>query len=229
MTSEPDRDHRDAARLSRESLAADDPTGWFERLYAAASTGDAIVPWDRAAPHPLLIDWAQARELGATPGQRAVAVGSGPGHDAEYVAALGFDTLAFDISETAVRSARERHRGSRVEYVAANLLALPAAWRGAFDLVVEIMTVQALPDPPRREAIAQVSRLVAPGGTLLVIATAHRDDEPSGGPPWPLRRSEVEAFAAGTDLEVVAIEHLVGAGDAAPHRWRAELRRPRST
>ena len=63
-------------------------------------------------------------------------------------------------------------RSSAVDYVVADLLAPPPAWSKAFDLVVEIYTVQALPDPPRRDAIAGVADMVAPGGTLLVIAFA---------------------------------------------------------
>lgn len=42
-----------ADRLAAESLAVQDPTGSFERLYAVAEDGAAVVPWDRAAPHPM--------------------------------------------------------------------------------------------------------------------------------------------------------------------------------
>ena len=41
----------DARRLSREALRQGDATGWFERLYAEAADGQAIVPWDRGAPN----------------------------------------------------------------------------------------------------------------------------------------------------------------------------------
>jgi len=215
---------RDATRLARASLAADDPTGWFERLYAAAETGDAIVPWDREAPHPLLLQWVEEHGVDGT-GRRAVVVGAGPGHDAELLAGLGFATVAFDVSETAVRAARARFPDSRVDYVVADLLDPPAAWHEAFDLVVEIMTVQALPDPPRAAAIAQVSGLVAPGGALLAVAAARADGAPAGdGPPWPLARREIEAFAAG-GLEPVAIE-VVRHSQSPADWWRAELHRP---
>jgi SAM-dependent methyltransferase len=215
---------RDATRLARASLAADDPTGWFERLYAAAETGDAIVPWDRAGPHPLLQEWIARRGLDAT-GRRAVVVGAGPGHDAELLSGLGFATVAFDVSETAVRAARSRFPRSRVDYVAADLLHPPAEWHQAFDLVVEIMTVQALPDPPRATAIAQVSGLVGPGGTLLAVAAARHEGEPAAdGPPWPLTRREIDGFATG-GLEPVSIEIARHAQSPADW-WRAELRRP---
>lgn len=200
-----------------------DATGWFEPLYAAAEAGDAVVPWHRGAPSPHLVEWTAARALDGR-GARAVVVGSGLGDDAEHVASLGFDTVAFDIAPSAVRGARRRFPSSRVEYVVADLLDPPAEWLRAFDLVVENITVQALPDPPRATAIANVARLVAPGGTLLVLAAAREPDEPADGPPWPLTRAEVEAFALGGALETVGIEDLRGQAPPWGHRWRAEFR-----
>jgi hypothetical protein len=74
------------------------------------------------------------------------------------------------------------------------------------------------------DATANVARTVARAGTLLVIATA-RDESgvPPDGPPWPLTRAEVEAFA-GDGLETVSIEDVRDPG--VPARWRAEFRRP---
>jgi SAM-dependent methyltransferase len=198
----------------------DDATGWFEPLYAAAEAGEAVVPWDSGAPTPLLVEWSAGMD---GRGRRAVVVGCGLGDDAEHVAALGFDTVAFDIAPTAVRGARRRFPESRVEYVVADLLDLPPSWRRAFDLVVEVITVQALPDPPRAAAIACVSSLVAPGGTLIVVSGARSEREPVDGPPWPLTRAEIEAFA--TDgVEAVRIEDLRGQPEPWARRWRAEFR-----
>jgi SAM-dependent methyltransferase len=204
-----------ARRLAAESLAVDDPTGWFERLYSAAGAGDAAVPWDRGAPHPLVAEWVERRD---PKGARALVVGAGLGFDAELVAGLGFDTTAFDVSATAVRQARERHPGSRVHYRTADLLDPPPEWHRAFDLVVESLTVQSMPVNVRAAAIRNVAAMVAPGGTLLVVAFAgDEQDEAFEGPPWPLSRADIEAFADG--LEPVAIEEDT-------HRWRAEFRRP---
>jgi len=212
-------------QVAAESLAADDPTGWFERVYAAGEVGTVVIPWDVSTPHKLLAEWAEARELNGV-GRRALVVGCGLGRDAEHVARLGFDTVAFDIAETAVRVARQRYPDSPVQYVTADLLTPPSEWRGAFDLVVESLTVQALPDPPRCDAIASVAQLVAPGGTLIVIAAARdEEDGPVEGPPWPLTRAEIDAFAAG-DLLPVRIEDLRDAVEPGDRRWRAEFRRP---
>jgi SAM-dependent methyltransferase len=200
----------------------DDPTGWFEPLYAAAEAGEAVVPWHSGAPSPLLVEWTAARDLDGR-GARAVVVGCGLGDDAEHIASLGFDTVAFDIAPSAGRGARRRFPESAVEYVVADLLDPPGEWRRAFDLVVESITVQSLPDPPRPAAIANVATLVAPGGTLLVLAAARDAGEPANGPPWPLTRGEVEAFATG-GVAAVRIEDLRGMPEPWERRWRAEFR-----
>jgi len=206
-----------ARRLARPAVAAGDATGWFEPLYAAADEGAATVPWDRGGPHPLLLDWTQARgPMGR--GLRAMVVGCGLGDDAELVAGLGFNTVAFDVAPTAIEAARRRFPDSPVHYLAADLLDPPAEWHHAFDLVVESLTVQSLPDPPRSEAITRVTDLVGPGGTLLVIAAIHNVDEPPPAPPWPLTRAEIDGFATG-GVVPVRIEEIGG-------RWRAEFRRP---
>ena len=210
-----------ARRLAGESLAAADPTGWFERLYTAAAEGAAVVPWDRGHPQPLLVEWVEANRSSSRSG-RALVVGSGLGDDAEYVAGLGYDTVAFDISETAIRGARSRYPDSAVDYVTADLLEPPAEWSRAFDLVVESLTVQSLPPETHPTAVANVAGFVAPGGVLLVIAFAA--GAPFEGPPWPLTRAEIDSFAA-TGLTTARVEDLPHPEDPDVHRWRAEYRR----
>jgi SAM-dependent methyltransferase len=134
--------------------------------------------------------------------------------------------VAFDVAETAIWVARQRHPGTPVDFVVADLLRPPAAWSRAFDLVVEIITVQALPEPHRRAAIVNVGRLVAPGGTLVVIAAVA---DPSGvavaGPSWPLTREEIDAFAS-EGLRPVRVEQVSDPRFSGVLRWRAELHRP---
>jgi SAM-dependent methyltransferase len=205
-------------RLAARSLAAGDPMGWFDALYDAGAAGEITMPWDRVEAHPLLVDWAHARAIEGTR-RRAVVVGSGLGADAERTAGLGFETTAFDISPRAVELARARFPDSAVHYVVGDLLDPPPGWLRGFDLVVEIITAQALPDPPRRQAIVNVGRLVAPRGTLLAIEAIDSETEPANRPPpWPLVRAEIDAFA--TDgLTCVSVEQING-------HWRAEFTRP---
>lgn len=201
-------------------LSTDADRAWFERLYAAAGTGQAEVPWDKGQPHHLLERWLRERKVSGA-GRRALVVGCGLGRDSEYLAGLGFATVAFDFSATAIAAVRRRFPGSPVDYRVADLLDPPAAWREAFDLVVESLTVQSLPRQLRAAAVARVGEMVGPDGTLLVIAAVKGagDDPPDG--PWPLTRAEVESFAT-AGLQLVRLEDF---RDPDAHRWRAELRR----
>lgn len=210
-------------RLAAEGVAAGDPTGWFERLYAAAATAAVPVPWNREGPRELLVDWAHAHRPPRR-GRRAVVVGCGLGADAEYLAGLGYETVAFDVSPSAVRLARARHAGSAVRYSTADLLALPPDWLGTFDLVVESLTVQSMPRWVRRDATAAVGTLVAPGGTLLVIAAVLPEGEdPDTGPPWRLTGADLEGFT--TDGLVPEVTEVLTDAEG-KLRWRAEYRRP---
>lgn len=222
MSQKPSADEH-AQALAAESLAGGSPTAWFEPLYAAAGRGEAEIPWDRQAPHPLLSEWfAQHPEEATGDGRTAVVPGAGPGHDAELLASLGFRTSAFDIAPSAVAQVRSAHPDSDVDYRVADLFDLPAPWRGSFDLVVESMTVQSMPRDVRAKATAAVRSLVAPGGVLLVIGgVLPADHDPADGPPWRLTRHEIEAFG----VDGLALQEV--AQDTEGSRYRAEFRMAR--
>jgi len=215
----PRRWQSEADRLANASIERGDPTGWFEELYAEGASGEATMAWDRTGPHPLLEAWARERGVRGE-GRRAVVVGCGLGADAELVASLGFDTTAFDLSPTAIRTARERRPGSAVHYRVADLFALQEEWHGAFDLVVEVFTVQALPRELREGTVAAIARLVAPGGTLVTVQAVREPDDDGSGPPWPLTRDDVALFTR-HGLEEVRVAQRPGP-DGDP-RWLAEL------
>ena len=209
---------------SRGRAAGDDPTAWFEELYVEAAEGRTTVPWDRDAPSELLENWVESHAADGR-GRSAAVVGCSYGRDAELIARHGYRTLGFDIAPTVIEAARERHPGSPVDYRVGDLLALPDEWIGAFDLVVESMNVQGLPADIRATAIAGVRSLVAPGGTLFVIALARDDGAGDVGdrPPWPLARAEIEDFGSG--LVARSIERITRDTDPAISRWAAEFLR----
>ena len=194
-------------------------TAWFEELYADAEAGRREVPWDRGGPNPFLEQWVRER-AGDGAGRRALVVGTALGDDAELLAARGFAVTAFDIAPTAIERARRRFPSSSVEYVVADLLDLPAQWRGTFDLVAEAITVQALPVSLRDRAIDAIASTVAPGGTLVVVSGIHEGDGERDGPPWPLTRDELDRFERELRPVEVGVARI---GDQA--RWRGEYAR----
>src|SRR5690349_11545496 len=143
--------------------------------------------------HPRILS---AAGPGSSPPRRRLVVGCGVCEDPVFLAGLGCEVTAFDVSPTAVAEARRRFAGSPVTFQVADLLAPPPEWYGAFDLVAELYTVQALYGQAREAAIGALPGLVALGGTLLVIARAageYDEENPVRDPammPWPLTRSE---------------------------------------
>lgn len=173
----------------RDALHNGEATGWFEDVYA----GPGRVPWALMQPHHDLIEWARREHLHGA-GRAALVVGCGLGDDAEALARLGFDVIAFDIAPTAIQRCRERFPDSPVDYRVLDLFDLPHDWLGRFDFALESRTLQALPWDLCEPAIAAMCRLIAPGGTLLVLCHGRDPHEDRRGIPWPLSRDELAAF-----------------------------------
>lgn len=203
----------------REGGVAADPkrAEWFEAVYKLAGDDPAGVPWAGLAPHPALSQWLEGRSLAG------LRVGCGLGDNAEALAAAGARVTAFDLVERAVDWARRRFPQSAVDYRAADLFAPPAEWRGAFDLVHELYTLQALPAVLLPDAARALASFVAAGGALLVISRARDAAQAVDGPPWPLTRAQIEALAI-DGLRLASLEDIP-ANDAIVRHWRAEFRR----
>jgi len=190
-----DRQRATARELAQQFLAQGNPLGWFDTLYALARENPSLIPWAELRPNPHLIEWLDTQRMQGE-GRKAVKVGCGLGDDAEELARRGFTTTAFDVSATAIAWCRQRFPQTSVHYLVADLLAAPAHWDAAFDLVVEIYTLQVLPAALRPAAIRAITCFVRPGGTLLVVARGREPADATGEMPWPLIRTELEGFTA---------------------------------
>jgi SAM-dependent methyltransferase len=213
-----------ARTLAAAAIADGAPLRWFEELYAEGARGDAIVPWADRVANPLMTRALAADTLAGT---RALVIGCGLGDDAAWLAERGATVTAFDLSPTAVGQARDRFPDAPIAWEVADLLALPPAWRGAFDLVVEIFTLQCLPPGLRERGLAAAAGALAPGGLLLALARAREPEEPTGNMPWPLVRAEL----AGVDAFDCTVESLVDVwDDETPpvRRWVMRARKKKS-
>ncbi len=183
-----------AGKLQQKFEAAGDQAGWFDALYRAAGDDPAQVPWADLQPHPLLARWLEG--FGERHAGRALDIGCGLGDNAVALALAGYQVTAFDVSPTAIEWAKKRFHDAEIDFRVANLLELPDELAGAFDLVHETYTLQALKGDLRERAFAAVASTVKSGGRLLVICRSRGDDEVPEGPPWPLSRAELARFDA---------------------------------
>ncbi len=220
---------------ARKTLSAIDPflngevspdpfrRDWFNAVYDRADGDAACVPWADLAPHPLTAEWI-AGQGGALEGLPVLDVGCGLGDNAEAFAASGCRVSAFDLAPRAIAWARERFPASAVAYRTADLFALPPEWRGAFNLVHECYTLQALPADLIPAAAAAMADALKPGGRVLVVTRARDDDAQVSGPPWPLRRADLDVFCA-AGLNAVSVEDITPREKTHRH-WRALFAKP---
>ena len=184
------------------AVEEDKPTDWFEPLYSQADEDGSGVPWVNMSTHPSFRAWLERNELDGQ-GKTALVVGCGMGDDAAELASRGFSVTAFDVSESAIGHCRRRFPDTRIDFQVANLFDRNEQWDRAFDFVLEIYTIQALPPKFEAEIIPKIANYVAAGGSLVTVAIV--SDEARSfdkGPPWPLTPEHVDAICrAGLTVE----------------------------
>lgn len=212
-----------AEKISREFYEKGDATGWFEQLYTEAEGNPSKIPWTDLEPNPNFVAWTKNHPLDGA-GKKAIVVGCGLGDDAEEMAGYNFDVTAFDISPKAIEWARKIHPETKVNYLVADLFDLPEEFKNAFDFVLEVYTVQALPLNLREKAIKAIAELVAPNGELLFVGRGADEGETTETPPFPLRKSELNKFIE-YGLSEIEFEDYYDSNEPPQRRFRAFYKR----
>jgi SAM-dependent methyltransferase len=119
-----------------------------------------------------------ARRYGQ-PGARLLEIGSGLGHLVGQLEDT-FKTYGMDINHWAVKESKEVVKDTALQTASAE--EIPFA-DGAFDVVIIKHIVEHLPNPEK--AVAEIGRVTAPGGTLI-LATPNLDSllKPWKGEKW---------------------------------------------
>jgi methyl halide transferase len=158
------------------------PAFWDD-VYARGGDG-----WELGAPALPLVDFFASARLDGT---RVAVPGCGRGHDARFLAGLGYDAVGFDFSTAALTAARAlaARAGSTAQFEGRDVFTLGRELPHAFDGVWEYTCFCAI-DPARRaEYIASLAGTVRPGGWLLGCFFPLRGAP--AGPPFPVSMGEV--------------------------------------
>lgn len=144
-------------------------------------------PWDLGEPAPPFVRLA---ENGRFPPGQMLVPGAGTGHDARLFARHGFAVTAVDFAPEAVTRMQQLDDPAHpVAIVQADMFALPEAWNGRFDYVLEYTCYCAI-HPSRRDAYARLMhRLLKPSG--IWIALAFPIGRRPGGPPYVVQPDQV--------------------------------------
>lgn len=159
------------------------PTDW-ESHYQQNDT-----PWEKGAAAPGLVDFLAAEPIRG----RVLVPGCGLGHDVRALAATADEVVGLDIAPSAIEAARRFARTGHERYEPANLFALPAALRGAFDWVFEHTCFCAIDLSLRPAYVESVAGALKPGGRLLAIFYLDPGNHsPDEGPPFEVSIAELD-------------------------------------
>lgn len=120
---------------------------------------------------PLLGRMIRRRRFDITGARRILDIGSGAGQILGHLLKAAdpqTEIIATDLSHQMLRRARNRIKSDRPEYVAADMTNLPFADE-TFDCITCGWVVEHLSDP--RPALHEFRRVLAPGGSVLLLVT----------------------------------------------------------
>lgn len=178
----PDPDPHAAHTHGETGDFAPRPADYWETRYADAEGGRMWVPRVNTVVATVAADLEPGRSLD---------LGCGEGGDVIWLAQRGWHATGIDISPTAVRRAQQMATDAgteitRIRLIADDLLDIVThperLAHGAHPASFDLITASFLHAPPgvelpRTEILRAASRLVAPGGRMLVVTHA-------APPPW---------------------------------------------
>jgi len=175
-----------------------DASAWDER-YAASG-----LVWS-AGPNLFVVE--QVADLAPA---RAIDLAGGEGRNAIWLAEQGWRAELVEFSAVALEKAAAvaRERGVELITTLADVTTEPSLDPADLVLVCYLQ----LPHGPLAAALAHAASLVAPGGTLLVIAHERDNLEHGyGGPPDPAFLPTVAEVLAAIDGQGMLVEHAAQA------------------
>lgn len=157
---------------------------WDERARQGTGLQSVIDPGDRGGLKNGLIDRIQWNTIGPwlSGRRRLLDYGCGIGRFARRVLEAGVDYTGVDASAAMIEAAVRAHAGLPARFLHAPQLPLPLA-DASHDAVLSVGVLQCLKTPDGallRAAVADLARVLEPGGELLMIEQASASGRHSG-------------------------------------------------
>ena len=160
---------------------------------------EQAIPWDLfGRPQPPVRNAAQDGAFGK-PGTVILDCGCGAGDNANWLAARGFDVIGFDLSPSAIDTAKTRAAGmtseiseakGAVEFTLGSAIDLQSAARvnerarelGGFEVALDSALLHCLDDEAQQKYVDGLAPLVRNGGMLYVGCFSDRNPDPWKNP-----------------------------------------------
>jgi SAM-dependent methyltransferase len=189
----------------------------------------ADTPWDNGNPSVHLKSFLSEGKVKPC---RALELGCGTGTNAIFLAQLGYEVTAVDLSPTALERAREKARQAKVKvnFLEADVTALPDLG-GPFPFVFDRGTYHVVRSINLAGFQKMLTEMVAPSGFYLVLAgNANTDVYLDKGPPT-VRAGDLSFELESDCFDLLELKQSVFDGvkidgvDFAPLSWTAVLQR----
>jgi adenylylsulfate kinase-like enzyme/2-polyprenyl-3-methyl-5-hydroxy-6-metoxy-1,4-benzoquinol methylase len=135
------------------------------QTYYAANQGEL-------SPSPFA-EYVQSGVL--RPGSRLLEVGCGNGRDSAFFAQAGYDVVAIDTSSAAIDLCRNKHKSSRLNFLASSISDLKLDELGRFDAVYSRFVLHAMTQSEEALFLSRAATALKPGGYLLIECRSIND------------------------------------------------------
>lgn len=144
----------------------------MDRIYRDVPLDD--IPWNIETPPEALV---RLVERGKVSPSKAIDLGCGSGNYAIYLAGIGFDVTAVDISETAIRIAEKnaRKRGVRCDFIVADVLGELDEFNEAFDFAYDWELLHHIFPEDRKAYVKNVHKMLKAFGKYLSVSFSEKD------------------------------------------------------
>jgi len=137
------------------------------------------IPWNIETPPEALVRLVESGEVRPS---KAIDLGCGTGNHAIYLASIGFEVTGIDISESAIKIAKEnaKKRGVRCNFLVADVLGDLAEVRETFNFAYDWELLHHIFPEEREKYIKNVHRILNPRGKYLSVCFSERDPQFGG-------------------------------------------------
>lgn len=137
------------------------------------------IPWNMHTPPIALVDLVESGKIKPC---KTVDLGCGTGNYALYLASMGFDVTAIDISPTAIELAEEnaKKKGVNCDFFAADLLGDLGQFEQLFELALDWGLLHHIFPKNRTRYVENVHTILKPGGKFLSVCFGEKDPQFGG-------------------------------------------------
>ena len=156
----------------------------MERIYRDIPLD--MIPWNMATPPEILVTAVTAN---ITRTCKTIEMGCGAGNYVRYFSKLGYDCAGLDISEHAIRIARNLAltAGARCKFIVADARGDLSEWNSAFDFVYDWELLHHIFPEDRERYLNNVDRLLNSNGRYLSVCFS--EDSPRFGGSGKFRKT----------------------------------------